>query len=79
MELTLSLLLIPYAILVVLFFAFAFFNVYHMIVYGFVSTSSFIATFLFFAVTALIIFWSYEIGATIPWDTAITITNTLTY
>ncbi len=79
MEFTISLLLIPYAILVVLFFVFAFFNLYHMIAYGFVSVSSFIATFLFFAVTAVILYWSYVIAMTIPWDTAIAITNKLTY
>ena len=79
MELALSILLIPYAIFVISFFVFGFFNLYHMIAYGFVSASSFVATFLFLAGATIVLFLSYSIGTTIDWGTAITISNSLTY
>lgn len=79
MEITLGILLFPYAFLLMSFFVFGFFNLYHMITYGFVGTGSFIATFLFLAGTTIILFLSYSVAVTINWEYPIIIANSIAY
>lgn len=79
MNLPLAILLIPYAFLILCFFVFAFFNLFHMIVYGYISASSFMATFLFLAGTAIIIYLSYSLGMGIDWSTPIHFATSVTY
>ena len=71
-----SLLLIPYAIFLIVFLVFAIVNVYHLIHYGQTTKVSFGVTFVFFAMTALILFltwkglqgvdWTYPIDIAFP-------------
>jgi len=66
-ELPLYLLLIPYGILVAVFFILALINIYHMIVYGFLSFSSTFMTFIFLVGTIIIFYATYALAADIDW------------
>lgn len=70
MEITLGILLIPYAIGILFFLIFAFFNVYHLVRFGFMSFSAFLATFIFLAASVLLLWFSWQYVATVNWQEA---------
>lgn len=67
-EISLSLLLIIYGILVLLFFVFALVNLYHLFAFGFLNFESYLVTFLFLAGTVLILFITYRLALQIDWS-----------
>lgn len=56
----LSFLLIPYGLFLLLFLIFAFFNIYHVFRFGFGELPLFFVTFVFMALSVLIIFISFQ-------------------
>lgn len=74
--LPLAVLLIPFAILLFLFLFFAFVDLYHLIVFGRATgIVGFIATFIFIAVTILIVNTSYLYVINIDWTRPVEITQ----
>jgi len=67
-EISLYVYLILYGILVGIFVIYAFVNLYHLFVYGFLSYLSFLMTFLFLAISILILFITYKYGLQIDWS-----------
>jgi hypothetical protein len=67
LEISYSVFLIIYGLGLLCFIIYAFFNLYHLFVYGFLSFAGFLATFLFFAGTIIILFLTYQIGSQIDW------------
>lgn len=68
MSFTVGLLLIPYAIVVLLFFLLAILNMYHLVRYGATTRTSFLFTFVFVAGTAIIAFVSWQVLGGIDWS-----------
>lgn len=71
-EFPLYIILIPFAIIVLLFVVFAFFNLYHLFSYGFLSFYSFLITFIFLGMTVLILFITYQLALPLDWMQIIT-------
>jgi len=67
-EISLYVFLIIYAVMLLIFVIFALFNIYTLLVYGFLSFGSFFMTFIFLAGTILVLFISYQIGLQIDWS-----------
>lgn len=67
MEISVAILLIPYALGVLLYAVFAFFALMHVIRHGLIDLPGFIMTFLFLAATVLILFITYSIAIQFDW------------
>jgi len=72
-EISLLLLLYVYGFFVLLYIVFALINIYHLIVFGFLSFESFFMTFLLIAGSILILFITYKLGLAIDWSQTIII------
>jgi hypothetical protein len=72
-EISLLLLLYVYGFFVLLYIIFALINIYHLLVFGFLSFESFFMTFLLIAGTILILFITYKLGIAIDWNQSIII------
>jgi len=68
LEISLSVFLIIYGLAIVIFLVMALVNLFHLFAYGFLSFTSFLATFLFLAASVLIIFITYKYGMQIDWS-----------
>lgn len=64
----LSILFIPYGLFLMGFFFFSFVNIYNLIKFGVSGLVGFATVFLFFAVTALILFVTYAYAMEIDWN-----------
>jgi hypothetical protein len=71
-EISMSVLLITYGILVLAFLIFALVNLYHVLKFGFLGFESFFVTFIFIAGTVLILFITYKLGLEIDWTQTFT-------
>ncbi|MFH1047939.1 MAG: hypothetical protein V1738_06580 [Patescibacteria group bacterium] len=71
MSFALGLLLIPYAIVVLLFSVLAVLNVYHLVHYGATTQTSLLFTLIFVAGTALIALASWQALVGIDWTAGI--------
>lgn len=67
MQFTLALLLIPYALFLILFAAFAFVNLFHIFRFGSFTLLSFAVTFLFLGGTAIILVGTYTLLSGTDW------------
>lgn len=67
----LSLLLVPYAIVVVIFLVFALLNVYHLVHYGATTRVSFVFTFVFLAGSVIILAASWWYLRDAEWSSQI--------
>lgn len=65
--------LFAYILFLALILIFSFFNVYHMIKYGFLSFESVVMTFVFLCGIIFILFLTYEAGTNINWQQIIEI------
>ncbi|MDP3985285.1 MAG: hypothetical protein Q8P82_00840 [bacterium] len=63
----LSIILIPYGLFLMGFFFFTFVNVYHLIRFGVGGFVGFFTVFLFFGVSALLLFITYMYAMEIDW------------
>lgn len=68
MELSLTILLIPYGIALIIFAVFSFFALYHMTKYGFMSFYSFFMTFIFLAGITMVLYLTFALGAQLDWS-----------
>jgi len=68
LEISLSVFLILYGLAIVIFLIMALVNLFHLFAYGFLSFTSFLATFLFLAATVLLLFITYKFGLQIDWN-----------
>ncbi|MBI4457823.1 hypothetical protein HY633_02570 [Candidatus Uhrbacteria bacterium] len=59
-SIALSALLIPYALIAASFMVMAMVNIYHLVHYGATTRMSFVITFVFYAVSVLIIFFTLQ-------------------
>ena len=66
-EISFSLFLVIYGILVLCFLIFALVKLYHIFAFGFLGFESFFVTFLFIAGTILVLFITYKLGMEIDW------------
>ncbi len=73
MSFPIGLLLIPYAIIILLFLILAVLNVYHLVRYGATTRTSFIFTFVFIAGAALIAFLSWQSLGGVDWSAGVSI------
>jgi len=73
MEIPLVILLYIYLAIVGLFVLFSFFDLYHMIRFGFLNGTTITTTFVFLAAAALILFISYQQLNPIDWSETISI------
>ncbi len=71
MTFTLSWLLIVYFIFLICFVFFSLINIYHLVRYGVLNFTTFLATFLYLAVTLVIIFISWQYLSQINWQQTI--------
>lgn len=69
----LLLILIPYALFFLLFIIFVWINIYHIVLFGSMSATSFFATFIFLGVSAYILFLTWDLLAVVDWGAKITI------
>ncbi|MBD3360055.1 MAG: hypothetical protein GF365_05115 [Candidatus Buchananbacteria bacterium] len=70
-EISMSVLLIAYGVLVLAFLIFALVNLYHILKFGFLGFESFFVTFIFIAGTILVLFITYKLGVEIDWTQTI--------
>ena len=68
MGIPLSIFLIPYAVILIIYFVFSFFSLYHMFRFGVTNFTTFFMSFIYIAVSAIIIFVSYNFIAGIDWQ-----------
>jgi len=68
MEISLSIFLFVYLIYIAVFLFFSFFNIYHMVRYGFSSPLAYVLTVGYIALTILALFVTYYYIAQIDWD-----------
>ncbi|MCX6743204.1 MAG: hypothetical protein NT116_03125 [Candidatus Parcubacteria bacterium] len=68
LEISLSIFLIIYGLAIIIFVIMALVNLFHLFAYGFLSFTSFLATFLFLAAAVLILFITYKFGLQIDWS-----------
>lgn len=71
--LSLASILIPYAVVVAFFLIFALVNIYHMIHFGETTKVSFLVTFAFYAVSVLILFFTWQALQGTDWQQAISL------
>ena len=71
MEVTLAIFLFIYLIYIAIFLFFSFFNLYHMLRFGFVSFWAYVITVSYIVITLLALFISYYYVAQIDWGYAI--------
>ncbi|MBI5254715.1 hypothetical protein HY932_02980 [Candidatus Falkowbacteria bacterium] len=64
----LSIFLFIYLVYIIFFFVFTFFNLYHILKFGFASFGAYLITFGYIAVTILALFVSYFYVARIDWS-----------
>jgi hypothetical protein len=67
-EISISIFLVIYGLALFLFVIFALINLYHLFKFGFISFTSFLATFLFLGATVLVLFITYKLGQSIDWS-----------
>ena len=67
-EVSISVYLILYGIMVAIFVIFAIINLYHLFAFGFLSFQSFFMTFIFLGGTVLILFVTYKWGLKLDWS-----------
>lgn len=73
MTFKLSILLIPYLLFLFLWLFFSLVAVYHMIKFGFKNFTTFFTTFIFVAVSLVLLVVSYNFLIQIDWDTSVSI------
>ncbi|MDD5340939.1 MAG: hypothetical protein PHC97_00705 [Patescibacteria group bacterium] len=73
LEVSITTYLVIYGISLALFFLYALINLYHLFRFGFLSFTSFLATFLFLGATVLLLFITYKLGLPIDWTQTFTI------
>jgi protein-S-isoprenylcysteine O-methyltransferase Ste14 len=73
MSFPIGLLLIPYAIMVLLFLLLAIMNVYHLVRYSATSRTSFLFTLIFMAGTIIIAFISWQALGNVDWSAGISL------
>ena len=78
MEITLSVFLFVYLLFIVVFLFFSFFNLFHMIRFGFVSPLAYAATIGYIIFTLLALFISYFYIAQVDWTYTFDIFNNST-
>jgi len=77
MGIPLSIFLIPFAVLFLLYLAFSYFSLYHMFRFGVTNFTTFFTSFMYIAVSVIIIFLAYERMAGIDWHREIQIFSSL--
>jgi len=70
---TLSLALVPYAVLLVIGLFVATVSAYHLVHYGATTRISFIVTFIFYAGTVLLLFTTWVLLKDVAWEEPLTI------
>ena len=73
MTFPISAFLIAYFIFLVFFAIFAYFDIYHVLKFGTLNFTNFLATFIFFGVTTLILFLTYQYINQIDWTTPVSL------
>lgn len=68
MEITLTLFFYLYLVIVGGFLIFAFFELYHLFKFGFLTFGAIILAIIFVAVTGLILFFSWQTIQTVDWS-----------
>lgn len=68
MHIPLSIFLIPYAVLFVVYLVFSFFSLYHMFRFGVTNFTTFFMTFAYIAISVILIFISYNYLAGVDWQ-----------
>jgi hypothetical protein len=68
LEISISTFLVIYGLAILLYVIFALVNLYHLFRFGFISFTSFLATFLFLGASVLILFITYKLGLAIDWN-----------
>lgn len=63
----LSLILLPYGIVVILFLLLAVYNVYNLVRYGATTNASFLATFCFLAGATFVLFFTWHALREVDW------------
>ena len=76
---TIAIFLIPATLFLLLFAFFSFVALYHMLRFGEKNFLTFLATFLYIAVSALILFAAWTALQTVDWTTPIFVTNPLVF
>lgn len=69
--------LIPYAIFLIIFIAFAWVDIHHLVLFGSFDVAGFLATFLFLAVSAYLLFLTWQMLATVDWNATVTLFENL--
>ncbi|KPJ84991.1 hypothetical protein AMJ57_04855 [Parcubacteria bacterium SG8_24] len=69
---SLSALLIPYALAIVFFMIFAAFNIHHLMRYGATTRVSYIITFIFLSGSVLLLFISWQMLGGVDWSQQMT-------
>lgn len=70
---TLSVILIPYAIIVLLALILSIITAYHLVHYGATTRISFVVTFAFFAGTTLLLFFTWTALRNVNWSEPVTV------
>ncbi len=73
MTFSLSILLIPYLLFLLLWLIFSIVSVYHMMKFGFKNFTTFFTTFIFIGISILMLTTAYDFIEQIDWKTQITI------
>ncbi|MCK4554263.1 hypothetical protein KAU19_04855 [Candidatus Parcubacteria bacterium] len=73
MTFSLSILLIPYLLFLLLWLIFSIVAVYHMMKFGFKNFTTFFTTFIFVGVSILMLMTTYDFISQIDWQTQVTI------
>ncbi len=73
MTFSLSLLLIPYLLFLLLWLIFSIVAVYHMMKFGFKNFTTFFTTFIFIGVSVLMLITTYNFIEQIDWQAQVTI------
>ena len=69
----LSVFLIPYAIFFIIFVAFVWVDIHHLVLFGSFDVPSFFATFLFLAVSAYLLFMTWNLLLPADWSASVTL------
>jgi len=77
MAISLSLLYYAYLIMVLLFFIFSFFIVYHLLRFGYFNMGSLVLVIVFIAVSAMILIFSWQQLSKVDWNQPIEISSGL--
>lgn len=73
MTFTLSILLFAYFLFLFLWFVFSLVAVYHMVRFGYLSFFTYLVTFIYIAVSILLLFASYNFISQIDWGMNVTL------